>query len=165
MPSALCKGNCIRSPASIGWLEGSMPFRYWWKRSLIHAIFYGGCYATWAKMQRLHIVFYINEYCYRAVKRAGDVFCTITMYSHTGCWVRFWSIQRPKFLGPVWLQVCPFVESLALLGLMPRFKPGWTLGKCGFAGGILFSRFVRTYVLIGWTSIQSYQEDITNVYF
>ena len=31
----------------------------------------------------------------------------------------------------------PYVESLALSGLMPKFRPGWTLGKHGFTGAIL----------------------------
>ena len=49
---------------------------------------------------------------------------------------------RPKFLGLEWLQVCPFVESLGLLGLMPWFRPDWTPRKHGFEEGIL--------VLAGW---------------
>ena len=62
-----------------------------------------------------------------------------------------------------------YVESLALLGLMPQFRPGWTPRKRGFAEGILyFSGVARIYVLIGYLSRNNkdfYLEDITNVYF
>ena len=64
------------------------------------------------------------------------------------------------------------VESLVLYGLMPQFRPSWTPGKRGFAGGILVSAGWRelTFSLDifqapAFKKKPSQQEDITKVYF